>query len=163
MIPLSGTFYRIVFEQYADQVLQGVLSKEGRFHHDGEAAFYCSPSREAASIAIDRYLKPDDPARVIIELKLNDLNVVDIRPYEIANTVQSYPTLAGAEVAAAIPWLEDRDLGIRPKTWDASDAARATGADGMIYSSRKMPQRWHVVLFRWNCSQVQVMGQSQWP
>ncbi|MEY2992896.1 MAG: hypothetical protein RI946_2290, partial [Pseudomonadota bacterium] len=32
MVPLSGTFYRIVFEKYLDSALNGVLSPEGRFH-----------------------------------------------------------------------------------------------------------------------------------
>ncbi len=36
---ITGTFYRIVFEHLVDKVLDGVLSPEGRFHHDGEAAF----------------------------------------------------------------------------------------------------------------------------
>ena len=31
-----------------------------------------------------------------------------------------------------------------------TDAARTAGADGMIYTARSEPTRWHLVLFRWN-------------
>jgi len=31
-----------------------------------------------------------------------------------------------------------------------SDTARKLDADGMIYTARTDPARWHLVLFRWN-------------
>ncbi|MCC6520084.1 MAG: RES domain-containing protein [Tabrizicola sp.] len=34
-------------------------------------------------------------------------------------------------------------------TWKVSDRARASGADGMIYTARSEPDRWHLALFRW--------------
>ena len=83
MRPLSGIFYRIIFKQYSNNLLDGVISKERRFHHNGEAAFYCSPTPEAASIAIDRYVGSTDPQREIWSLKLSNLNVIDIRSHSI--------------------------------------------------------------------------------
>ncbi|NBQ27139.1 MAG: hypothetical protein EBU18_04080 [Rhodobacteraceae bacterium] len=52
MVPLSGTFYRIVFEKYLDSALNGVLSPEGR----------------------------NDDARVLCKLTVTGAQVCDIRP-----------------------------------------------------------------------------------
>ena len=155
MVPLSGTFYRIVFEKYLDSALNGVLSPEGRFHQGGEPAFYCSPTAQAASIAIDRYVAANDDARVLCKLTVTGAQVCDIRPPNHTPTLHrrdtdALPTLKNAHIWAATPWFEDRQIGRTPASWKASDAVRETGADGMIYSSRRDPDRWHLVLFRWN-------------
>lgn len=49
-----------------------------------------------------------------------------------------------------MPWLPERSAGLPATSWRASDAVRAAGADGMIYTARSAPHRWHLVLFRWN-------------
>lgn len=52
-------------------------------------------------------------------------------------------------------------LGKPATSWQASDAALNAGGDGMIYRSRKSPDRWHLVLWHWNtpgCAQIQVDG-----
>ena len=92
MVPLSGTFYRIVFEKYLDSALNGVLSPEGRFHHDGEPAFYCSPTAQAASIAIDRYVAANDDARVLCKLTVTGAQVCDIRPPDHTPTLHRRDT-----------------------------------------------------------------------
>ena len=107
MVPLSGTFYRIVFEKYLDSALNGVLSPEGRFHHDGEPAFCCSPTAQAASIAIDRYVGANDDARVLCELTVTGTQVCDIRPPDHTLTLHrrdtdALPTLKNAHIWAGL-------------------------------------------------------------
>jgi len=145
MTPLSGRFYRIIFADNLGRVLDGVLSPEGRFHHDGERTTYMSPSPEAAAVAVNIYLKPDDPPRVIVPLQLTDAMVLDFR------TPETEKQLGLKWRETAVPWAEQRAAGLPATSWRASDAARASGADGMIYPSRTLPSRWwHLVLFRWN-------------
>lgn len=141
---LSGIFHRIVFEADLPNLLAGAKSPEGRFHHDGQPALYLSPTPDAAGHAIAAYLRPDDPARVIIALTLQNARVVDLRDPATLQTLR----LDGTE--ASTPWQPERQQGLPATTWRASDAARATGADGMIYTARSAPSRWHLVLFSWN-------------
>ena len=139
----DGTFYRIVFTHDAPRLLDGVHSPEGRFHHSGQPALYMSPSPEAAAFAVATYLQPSDPPRVTARLRLTGARVVDLRDND---------TLAalGLTNEPSVEWQPERAQGLPATSWRASDAARATGADGMIYTSRKVPSRWHLVLFRWN-------------
>ena len=66
---------------------------------------------------------------------------------------------------ASIPWAPQRQNGIPATSWQASDAVRQTGADGMIYTCRREPRlRWHIVLFRWNLNdgaQFRIAGEPQ--
>jgi hypothetical protein len=94
----------------------------------------------------------NDDARVLCELTVTGAQVCDIRPPDHTPTLHrrdtdALPTLKNAHIWAATPWFEDRQIGRTPASWKASDAVRETGADGMIYSSRRDPDRWHLVLF----------------
>lgn len=145
MTPLSGRFYRIVFARDISRVLDGVRSPEGRFHHDRQRTIYMSPSPEAAAVAVNIYLKPDDPPRLIVPLLVSDAMVLDFR------TPQVEQSLGLKWRETAVPWARQRAKGQPATSWRASDAARNAGADGMIYPSRTLPSRWHhLVLFRWN-------------
>lgn len=141
--PVSGRFYRIVFASDRDAPLRGARSPEGRFHHNCEAALYMSPSPQAAAFAVASYLRPNDPPRLIQPLILQNARLLDLR----RPTVIRHLHLQGDE--ASIPWQPQRALGLPATSWQASDAARRTGADGIIYAARSEPSRWHVVLFRW--------------
>ena len=138
--PISGTIYRIVFEHLVDKIMDGVLSPEGRFHHDGEAAFYCSPTPQAASIAIDRYVGDDDPPRVLCQIAVENADVFDLR-----TAVQTTDHIDPAW--GSVHWAPERAAGQRATTWRASDAVRALDVDGMIYTSRTAPDRWQLLLF----------------
>lgn len=144
---LNTDLYRIVFAKHADAVLAGAVHPEGRFHHDGQPAFYASPSPETAAIAIKIYLGKDDPARVIVSLALDDARVADLRDPQICAALSIDPAWP------SVPWSDERLAGRPATSWRASDAARDAGAEGMIYASRTEPQRWHVVLFSWNQGQ----------
>jgi RES domain-containing protein len=142
--PVSGQFWRSVFETDVARLLDGARSPDGRYHHDGQKALYVSPSPEYSRIAINAYLRDDDPPRVIVPLALKEARLADLRD---ART-QRLLGLKGTE--ANVLWQPERAAGLPATSWIASDAARTAGADGIIYAARSDPQRWHVVLFRWN-------------
>lgn len=139
---ISGRFWRLL--PAAADPLSPVLSREGRFHHDGQAALYCSPSPEAAAHAIARYLRPGDAPRLAYPLALTAARIADLRD---ASTLAALG-LKGHETA--VPWLPERAAGRPATTWTASDAVRAARLHGMIYTARSAPDRWHLVLFCWN-------------
>lgn len=143
--PLSGCFYRITFARDAHRILGGVIHPEGRFHHDGQSAFYCSPSVDAASAAVAVYLKPNDPPRVIVPLKVSGARLCDLRDADTCAAL-------GIDLnTPSVPWAPQRAQGIPATSWLASDAVRSSQADGMIYTCRREPRlRWHIVLFGWN-------------
>lgn len=141
---LDGLFYRIVPADRAADALAPAISPEGRFHHSGQHALYVSPRPDWACHAIAAYVRDTDPPRVICELRLTATRILDLRNANHCAASDIDPRLA------AIPWLPQRAEGLRASTWDVSDRARASGADGMIYTARSAPGRWHLTLFRWS-------------
>lgn len=107
---------------------------EGRFHHSGQIAAYASLSAKGAGVAIKRYLG-DGTARFMVPMRLNARHVIDER----------------SNKSAAIIWQDIRKSGQPSPTWEISDAARATGAQAMLYSSRSRPDLDHVVVFDPGC------------
>lgn len=140
---LNGLFYRIVPRIRRAQALAPAISPEGRFHHDAQPSLYVSSRPDWAEHAIRTYVRDGDPLRVICELRLDGARVLDLRNPDHCAEWDIDPSLA------AVPWLPERAQGLPASTWEVSDRARATGADGMIYSARTEPTRWHLVLFRW--------------
>jgi RES domain len=140
---LDGLFYRIVPQDRAAQALALAISPEGRFHHDAQPTLYASPRPDWSEHAIRAYVRDNDPPRVICELHLTNTNVLDLRNPTHCALADIDPSLA------AVPWLPERAQGLPASTWIVSDGAFASGADGMIYTARTEPTRWHVVLFRW--------------
>lgn len=72
--------------------------------------------------------------RVIVPLAVTADKVVDLR-----STVKGIPP-------PSVIWQDDWAEGRRAPTWDISDAARAQGAQGLIYASRSRPDLSHLVL-----------------
>lgn len=140
---LDGLFYRIVPRDRAAQALAPAISPEGRFHHDTQPSLYVSPHPDWAQHAIKAYVRDDDPPRVICELRLTGTRVLDLRDPDHCRPWGIDPG------HAAIPWLPERAQDLPASTWRVSDQARDSGADGMIYTARTQPDRWHLVLFRW--------------
>ena len=140
---LDGLFYRIVPTARAATALAPAVNPEGRFHHDSQPTLYVSSRPDWACHAIQTYVRDTDPPRVICELRLNAPKVLDLRNPDHCAAWDIDPKLA------AIPWLPQRASGLPASTWEVSDRARASGADGMIYTARTEPTRWHLVLFRW--------------
>ncbi len=113
---------------------------EGRFHHSGQIAAYASLSAEGATVAIRRYLS-DGVERVLVPMWLDAACVVDLR----------------GEAAASIVWQELQAAGAPSPTWAYSDAARESGAQAMLYSSRTRPELSHIVIF--DPSRMRIAGQ----
>lgn len=102
----------------------------GRFHHSGQIAASASLSAEGARVAIQRHLN-DGVSRVLVPMWLTASQVVDERGNRDASVV----------------WQDIHADGQQPPTWAISDAARATGAVAMLYSSRSRADLSHVVVF----------------
>ncbi len=158
---ISGTFWRIVWRDRLHAVLSGVLSPEGRLHHSGQKALYISPTPQWAAMAVNAYLRDDDPLRVLVELDVTEARVADLRDPEVCDALGITVETAG------VLWQPERAQGKPATSWQASDAVRRTEADGLIYPARSYPDRWHLVLHRWNvpgAARVTDNGRaSPWP
>lgn len=130
----SGIVWRIMFADQSEQTCEPVRSPVGRFHHDNQIALYTSCTKEGAGVAIKRYLKSDDPKRIIAPLQVNAKRIYDIRKTDFTKS-------------ASIVWQGNVENGEPAPTWQYSDAARTAGAQGMLYSSRSRPDLTHLVLF----------------
>jgi len=136
---------------FADQIQQAckpVSSLIGRFHHSEQDALYTSCTEEGAGVAIKRYLNTDDPARIIVPLKINADNIYDIRKTELS-------------ARASVVWQDCVANGERSPTWRYSDTAREAGAQGMLYASRSRPELTHLVLFDVSPSVVKQAGEGK--
>lgn len=141
---IRGLFYRIVPQERVALVLDPAISPEGRFHHDGQPTLYVSPRPDWAEHAIKAYVRDDDPPRAICELDIGQANVLDLRDLDQC-------AAWGADASlAAVPWVPERARGFAASSWRIADLARNNGADGMIYTARSEPSRWHLVLFNWS-------------
>lgn len=132
-----GLVWRILDARWADDPLGPARAPEGRFHHSGQRALYASLSAEGAGVAIARYVADTDPPRIIQPLAARLSAVRDLR---------AEPDPARASVV----WQDGRATGLPSPTWAFSDAARAAGAEAMIYLSRSRPDLAHIVLFDWS-------------
>lgn len=140
----DGSFHRILFEADRQRCLERVPSGQGRFHHDGQPALYMSPHPDWAWLAVAPYVRDGDPPRIAVPLALTGAALADLRDPAACRALGVDPADAAAD------WRGQLGRGERPVSWRASDAVRDAGADGMIYPSRTAPERWHIVLFRWN-------------
>ena len=145
LTPFSGLVWRIIFSDQAEQACKSVRSPIGRFHHSEQIALYTSCTEEGAGIAIKRYVKPDDAGRIIVPLYVSADRVYDIRKTSFSSR-------------ASIVWQDCVAKGEAAPTWDYSDAARKSGAQGMLYTSRSRPDLTHLVLFDVSTGIVQQSG-----
>ena len=130
----DGPVWRLVQEPLLNMPLAPARAPEGRFHYDAQLAVYASLSPEGAEIAIKRYVT-DGVARVLVTARLTAERVADVRD----------------DPAASVIWQDVRGQGLPAPTWAYSDAARAGGAQAMLYTSRSRPDLSHVVVFNKSC------------
>jgi hypothetical protein len=131
VISFRGPVWRILSAGHAMHCLAPARHPEGRFHHDGQVALYASVSAEGAGVALRRYVRADDPPRVIVPLAVELERVVDAR----------------GDARLSVIWQETREQGLPAPTWEISDAAREQGAQALLYSSRSRPDLSHLVIF----------------
>ena len=133
----NGPVWRLLPESRAKTPSIPAQAPEGRFHHSGQVAAYASLSVEGVEVAMRRYLG-DGVKRVLVPMWLTSNQVADER----------------GNPKASIVWQDIRAAGSASPTWLFSDAARDTGADAMLYSSRSRPELSHVVVFDTACMSV---------
>ncbi|MCE8547268.1 RES family NAD+ phosphorylase [Ruegeria pomeroyi] len=131
VIAFSGTVWRILFADQAGAPTAPARAPEGRFHHSGQKALYASLTPEGAGVAIRRYVGPQNPPRVIVPLLVTDARLADLR----------------GRPEVSVVWQDIRATGAPAPSWAYSDAARAEGAQGLLYSSRSRPELSHIVVF----------------
>ena len=76
--PQAGRFWRMMFAADPDP-LALARAPEGRFHRDGQRALYLSATPAGCVAAIRRYVRPSDPPRVLIPLRVTLSRIVDLR------------------------------------------------------------------------------------
>ena len=133
-IQFNGPVWRLLPVSRAKTPSIQAQAPEGRFHHSGQVAAYASLSVEGVEVAMRRYLG-DGVKRVLVPMWLASDQVADER----------------GNPKASIVWQDIRVAGSASPTWLFSDAARDTGADAMLYSSRSRPELSHVVVFDTAC------------
>lgn len=146
--PFSGLVWRIMFAEQLEQICAPVGSPVGRFHHSEQVALYTSCTEEGASVAIKRYLNSDDPERIIVPLQVDADCIYDIRKTSFSSQ-------------ASIVWQGFVEKGEPAPTWEYSNAARKSGAQGMLYASRSRPDLTHLVLFDVSTGLVRQAGDSK--
>ncbi len=149
LTPFRGVVWRILFAGQAGATTAPAHHPEGRFHHDGQVALYASLSAGGAGVALRRYLRADDPPRIIVPLEVTLIRACDLRGTE-------------DQAAASVVWQDDRaETGMPSPTWTCSDRARGAGAQGMLYASRSRPDLSHIVLFEVSPATVRQVGAAQ--
>ncbi|MCK0142228.1 RES family NAD+ phosphorylase [Aliiroseovarius sp. F20344] len=143
MISFTGIAHRLVFTD--QDALLPVRWPEGRFHHSGQFAIYTSLTPEGCGVAIKRYLGDRDAPRHIVPLTVALERVTDLR----------------GQTTASVVWQDERACGQIPSTWELSDAARTSGAQGMLYSSRSRPDLTHLVVFTDTLATLEQAGTPQ--
>jgi RES domain-containing protein len=135
----SGIIWRAAIEGRSPLI--PAAAPEGRFHHSGQPALYASLTPEGCRVAIRRYLRADDPPRLIHPLRFGAERVIDM---------SGKPDLS-------IVWQDWRDGGPSP-TWAVSDRLRRQGWQAMLYSSRSRPDLTHIVIFNLISSRIEEAG-----
>ena len=133
VVNFDGPVWRLLPKRLSHNLTAPAQAPEGRFHYAGQIAAYASLSAEGTAVAINRYL--DDRPRILAPM------------YLTANQVHDCRGIAEASVV----WQDIRATGQPSPTWAFSDAARQTGAQAMLYSSRTRQEMSHVVIFNLSC------------
>ena len=158
LLRVAGRFYRAIRADRVDHVLSPPApDSAGRYHRHGEPALYLTALPEWATIAVSKYIREDGLPRVIVPLDLDGADPLDQRD-------DAARMAAGIDrEASGVDWRKALKAGEEPPSWHAADAARATGAAGIIDVSRHIPGGWHVTLFRWNepgAPRVKIVGEA---
>ena len=154
---IAGRFWRAVPAARVASVLasQGPESA-GRYHRPGQPALYLTPEPDWAVIAIGRHMAKDGVPRVVVPPDLSAAQVVDQHDPVACAMLGIDPD------ASDLRWQAEMAAGRVPPSWEAADAARGTGADGIVDRSRGIAGGWHVALFHWNvpgAPQLSVVGE----
>lgn len=142
---VEGRFFRSVLTtRIGDVLIPPGPQSAGRYHRHGEPVLYTSAALEWAVAAISGYMREDGLPRVVIPLQISEAFVLDQHDEAVCQAFGIERDLSNE------PWQAALAAGREPASWRNADIARASGADGIIDRSRKIPGGWHMNLFRWN-------------
>ena len=144
--PLSGRFWRAIFEGDDAQLLKPAGAPAGRWHHSGQTALYCSMQPDACRVSINSFKTADDPPRKIYAIDIMADRIVDLRISSRRDTLNTSLDTIHAE------WKEAQTTGQIAETWRLSDKLRALGVQGILSPSRSRPDLTHLTLLDWNTS-----------
>ena len=140
---VRGTFHRAIDPRNHQFAIAGSRAA-GRYSRADEPTLYLSSSVEGVDAALIAHRDTRASALEIIELDVEAAGIVDLRDPEARSRI-------GIDLADAMaPWQQDADAGGTPASWSVRDRLVEVGAAGLIDPSRRRPDLWHLVLFRWN-------------
>lgn len=140
MIPLAGTVWSVV--PAGTDPRRCPDTPEGAFHHAGQRALYTALTAEGAIALRWPLAHPDDPAQDVAPLQVRLARVADAR----------------TDPRPAMSWQDARRRGEPGPAWALIDAARAGGAEGMLW--RKGPHD-YLVLFETAAAAAVIAGPAQ--
>lgn len=143
-VPLvRGTFYRAIDASFREFAIAG-SRVAGRYSRTNEPTLYLSSSVDGVEAAMVAHKDARSVALEIVEIDVEASGIVDLRNATALEAV-------GIDIADAVaPWQDIVATGGTPRSWKVRDRLREAGANGLIDPSRKRPELWHLVLFRWN-------------
>ena len=142
-VRLAGVFYRAIDPQYRAFALDGDR-KPGRYSNPSRPILYLSASPEGAEAAMIAHQSIDGPSHELLAFEVHADRIFDLR-----NHTRCFA--AGFDPAdAEEPWDEILAAGGTPPSWGVADQLQRLGANGLIVPSRRVPGRWHLVLFGLN-------------
>ena len=140
---LRGTFYRAIDPLFRATAISGSRSA-GRYSRPTEPTLYLSSSVDGVEAAMIAHRDARSAALLILKVDVEASRIVDLRDVSALATIGIDPA------DAAAPWQEEAQSGGTPRSWAVRDRLLEVGANGLIDPSRKRPDLWHLVLFRWN-------------
>jgi len=153
---ISGNFVKISNAYESDIVLERNSQNRpaARYNRLAQEALYLSVNESSARVAMEKYVKEISSPLVLVEYEVELCQLVDLRH---ANSQK-------LRAQASLDWQTAAENGSEPSSWRVSDKLRKNNEIGLIDPSRKNPNMWHIVLFRWNevgAPAVKVVGKPK--
>lgn len=142
--PLTGRFWRAVFEGNEDYLLEPARGRFGRWHYDAQPALYCSDTPDGCRVSINSFARSSDPPRVLYPIDVSADRIVDLRMKDTRLSLST--TLPDIHAF----WTDYLEKGTVSPTWELSDRLRDLGAQGLLSPSRSKSELTHLTLFNWN-------------
>ena len=140
---VSGSFYRAVDPAHRAAALAGSRSA-GRYSTSDLPTLYLSASRDGVAAAMIAHTGARSPTLDVLTVEVTADRIVDLRAHEALRSLGIDPADASSE------WQGIVAAGGSPPSWRVRETLERRGAHGLIDPSRRRPDLWHLVLFRWN-------------
>jgi len=139
---IDGVYVKITAADELKLVLSRSVAERpaGRYNRSGENALYLTVNEESARVALQKYKSSLPRKRLLVEYRVSPCRVIDLRS----------PAADRLKLLTVGDWKSQLANGIDADSWRVSDELRVSNEIGLIDQSRKRPECWHLVLFRWN-------------